>query len=162
MLTSIIAIQVSAVLVYIFCGLFSDSFVANFVSVVLLLMLDFWITKNISGRLLVGLRWWNEVTDEGSNWRFESLEEGQRTINKKDSICFWWLLYIMPFAWILLALLAFLRLNIAYLLIVVVAVVLSGANVVGYVKCSKQASKQLKEMATAAVTTGLTAAMSRV
>jgi Eukaryotic protein of unknown function (DUF846) len=25
--------------------------------------------------LLVGLRYWNEVTDEGSNWRFESLEE---------------------------------------------------------------------------------------
>jgi hypothetical protein len=24
---------------------------------------------------LVGLRWWNEVTDEGSNWRFETLEE---------------------------------------------------------------------------------------
>ena len=32
-------------------------------------------TKNVSGRLLVGLRWWNETTDEGSNWRFESLEE---------------------------------------------------------------------------------------
>lgn len=23
----------------------------------------------------MGLRWWNEVTDEGSNWRFETLEE---------------------------------------------------------------------------------------
>ena len=32
-------------------------------------------TKNVAGRLLVGLRWWNEVTDEGSNWRFETLEE---------------------------------------------------------------------------------------
>lgn len=32
-------------------------------------------TKNVSGRLLVGLRWWNETTDEGSNWRFETLEE---------------------------------------------------------------------------------------
>lgn len=32
-------------------------------------------TKNISGRLLVGLRYWNEVTDQGSNWRFETLEE---------------------------------------------------------------------------------------
>ena len=32
-------------------------------------------TKNVSGRLLVGLRWWNEVTDEGGNWRFESLAE---------------------------------------------------------------------------------------
>ena len=44
----------------------------------------------------------------------------------------------------------------AYLLIVVVAIVLNGANVIGYVKCSKQASKQLKEMAAAAVTTGFT------
>ena len=32
-------------------------------------------TKNISGRFLVGLRWWNEVTDDGSNWRFETLTE---------------------------------------------------------------------------------------
>ena len=44
----------------------------------------------------------------------------------------------------------------AYLLVDIVAIVLSGANVVGYVKCSKQASKQLKDMATAAVTTGFT------
>lgn len=97
-------LQVSAVLVYIFCGIFSKSFVVNVVVIVLLLTLDFWTvrtttdntpgygcrimrspqalscpvyvqTKNISGRLLVGLRWWNETTDEGSNWRFESLEE---------------------------------------------------------------------------------------
>ena len=57
------------------CGLFSSSFVTNFVLVVVLLMLDFWTTKNVTGRLLVGLRWWNEVTEEGSNWRFETLEE---------------------------------------------------------------------------------------
>ncbi|KAK9813325.1 hypothetical protein WJX73_000033 [Symbiochloris irregularis] len=152
--------KVAGVLVYIFCGL-SNSFVANFVAVVVLLMFDFWITKNISGRLLVGLRWWNEVTDEGSNWRFESLEEGQRTINKKDSACFWWSLYAMPLIWLALGILAILR-SIAYLLIIAVAVVLTSANVIGFVKCSKSATKQLKDMATAAVTTGLTAAMSRV
>ncbi len=28
---------------------------------VLLLAFDFWTVKNVSGRLLVGLRWWNEV-----------------------------------------------------------------------------------------------------
>lgn len=34
------------------------------------------MTKNISGRLLVGLRWWNEVKPDGSNeWIFESLEK---------------------------------------------------------------------------------------
>ncbi|KAK9824620.1 hypothetical protein WJX72_011780 [[Myrmecia] bisecta] len=154
--------KVAAFLVYIFCGLFSKSFVLNFVLVVVLLMLDFWTTKNVSGRLLVGLRWWNEVTDEGSNWRFESLAEGQRTINGKDSACFWWLLYTVPLGWMLLGVVALVKFKIDYLLVVIVAVVLSGANVVGYTKCSKQASAQIKSMATSAVTSGLTAAMSRV
>jgi hypothetical protein len=29
--------------------------------VTLLLAFDFWTVKNVTGRLLVGLRWWNEV-----------------------------------------------------------------------------------------------------
>jgi len=37
-----------------------------------------------------------------------------------------------------------------------VAVVLSSANVVGYTKCSKQASAQLRDMARNAMTSGLT------
>jgi hypothetical protein len=32
--------------------------------------------KNVTGRLLVGLRWWNEGNSEtGNAWRFESLAE---------------------------------------------------------------------------------------
>ncbi len=31
--------------------------------------------KNVTGRLLVGLRWWNEANDSGSAWRFEALQE---------------------------------------------------------------------------------------
>ena len=40
--------QVAAIVVYIICGLFSSSFVTNYVIVVVLLMLDFW-TVSISG-----------------------------------------------------------------------------------------------------------------
>ena len=43
-----------------------------------------------------------------------------------------------------------------YLLVIAVAVVLSSANVIGYTKCSKQASAQLRDMARNAMTTGLT------
>ena len=39
---------------------------------------------------------------------------------------------------------------------VAVALVLHGSNVVGYTKCSKQASAQLRSYATQAVTSGLT------
>lgn len=63
----------AAILIYMFCGWFSDSFITSFVFVVLFLSADFWTVKNISGRLLVGLRWWNYVDDDGvSHWVFES------------------------------------------------------------------------------------------
>lgn len=35
-------------------------------------------TKNVSGRLLAGLRWWNEANDSGTAWRFETLPEVSR------------------------------------------------------------------------------------
>ena len=42
---------------------------------ILLHSFDFWTVKNVSGRLLVGLRWWNEIHEDGSNiWVFESKE----------------------------------------------------------------------------------------
>lgn len=62
-----------AIITYLLCGWFSDSFITSFVFVVLLLSADFWTVKNITGRLLVGLRWWNYVDDAGvSHWVFES------------------------------------------------------------------------------------------
>ena len=67
--------KVAALLAYLFSYWFSDSFVYIFVSCIILLSCDFWTTKNVSGRLMVGLRWWNEVKDDGaSEWVYESLE----------------------------------------------------------------------------------------
>eukprot|EP00584_Thalassiosira_punctigera_P015687 CAMPEP_0172551180 /NCGR_PEP_ID=MMETSP1067-20121228/36670_1 /TAXON_ID=265564 ORGANISM="Thalassiosira punctigera, Strain Tpunct2005C2" /NCGR_SAMPLE_ID=MMETSP1067 /ASSEMBLY_ACC=CAM_ASM_000444 /LENGTH=193 /DNA_ID=CAMNT_0013338929 /DNA_START=66 /DNA_END=643 /DNA_ORIENTATION=+ len=41
---------------------------------IILLAADFWVVKNITGRLLVGLRWWNRVDPVTGNtsWIFES------------------------------------------------------------------------------------------
>lgn len=31
------------------------------------------VFQNVTGRLMVGLRWWNQVDDDGrSHWKFES------------------------------------------------------------------------------------------
>ena len=122
-------------------------------------------TKNVAGRLLVGLRWWNEVTDAGgSNWRFESLDTATaaRTINDKDATIFWWLLYGVPPVWLLLGIVALARLKLDYLIVVAIAVALGGANAVGYTKCSKSASAAVRSYATQAISHGLTAAMGRV
>lgn len=40
--------------------------------------MDFWLVKNITGRLLVGLRWWNYIDDDGqSHWMFENRNQSQ-------------------------------------------------------------------------------------
>ena len=48
---------------YLLANLVGLSYIATFVFVVLLLSVDFWLVKNLSGRLLAGLRWWS-VTGE--------------------------------------------------------------------------------------------------
>lgn len=68
--------QAGALAFYILSALFFDSFVIIFVVTVLLAALDFWVVKNVSGRILVGLRWWNEIDDNGESvWKFECLDQ---------------------------------------------------------------------------------------
>ncbi|CAB0011200.1 unnamed protein product, partial [Nesidiocoris tenuis] len=68
-----IGFRTAAFIAYLFCGWFSDSFISSFVIIMLLLSADFWTVKNITGRLMVGLRWWNYIDDDGnSHWVYES------------------------------------------------------------------------------------------
>ena len=65
--------RILSIITYLLCGLFNSGFIVNFVLIIILLSLDFWTVKNITGRLLVGLRWWNYVDEDGvSHWVFES------------------------------------------------------------------------------------------
>lgn len=84
-----------------------------FIITLLLLSADFYYLKNIAGRRLVGLRWWNEVnTATGdSHWVFESSDPNTRTINATDKRFFWLSMYATPALWIGLAILAIVRLN---------------------------------------------------
>jgi hypothetical protein len=115
-----------------------------FVVCIILLACDFWTVKNVSGRLLVGLRWWSYVREDGSNeWIFESLEDTAE-LSPLDSRIFWGALYSAPTCWVLLFVIGLLRLQIEYLPVVCAAILMSGANIIGYVKCSNSAkAKQL-------------------
>ncbi|KAM5186146.1 Golgi apparatus membrane protein TVP23 homolog B-like [Callospermophilus lateralis] len=62
--------RVSAIIVYLLCELLSSSFIACMVTIILLLSCDFWA---VTGKLMVGLRWWNHIDNDGKNhWVFES------------------------------------------------------------------------------------------
>jgi hypothetical protein len=62
--------RTAAIFVYLFLGWFAvirggGGSIFVFVLTTILLAVDFWQVKNVSGRLLVGLRWWQEQTDQG-------------------------------------------------------------------------------------------------
>jgi hypothetical protein len=73
--------------------------------------MDFYYLKNIAGRRLVGLRWWNEVDPQtgDSHWVFESADPETRTINPTDRRFFWLALYAQPALWIVLGAVAIIK-----------------------------------------------------
>jgi len=150
--------KASALAFYILFSLFVKSFVIIFVITVLLAALDFWVVKNVSGRILVGLRWWNEIDDDGNSvWKFECLDgESLARMNKKDSWLFWWTLYLNAAAWIILGIFSLIRLEADYLLVVGVCLTLSLANIVGFTKCNKDAKKNIRAFAENAAQNAIT------
>jgi len=144
-----LAFKTMPIVGYITCTIFNKDFVQNFVGVVSLLACDFWVTKNVSGRLLVGLRFWNEIDAQGnSQWRFESRDaQGMARVNAGESRAFWTALYGGAVVWLALFIGALAALEFNYALIPLVALILSTTNVVGYFKCSKDQKDQLTAFA---------------
>jgi hypothetical protein len=61
-----------AIFVYLFSGLLFNS-ITIFIFVSIFAVLDFWVVKNLSGRILAGLRWWRVIDQDGQEkWMFES------------------------------------------------------------------------------------------
>ncbi|KAK4042068.1 hypothetical protein C8A01DRAFT_14276 [Parachaetomium inaequale] len=138
-LLTFLGFRVSSLLVYLFGLLFTDNLVMIFIITILLLAADFYYLKNIAGRRLVGLRWWNEVdpsTGE-SHWVFESSEPGSKVINPTDSRFFWIAIYAQPVFWILLALVAVLTFKFIWLPLVAIALVLTITNTLAFSRCDK-------------------------
>ena len=169
--------KASAIFSYMFGTWISDSFVNVFIVCVLLLAFDFWTVKNVSGRLMVGLRWWSEVLDDGSTqWRFESQEDAVDS-TMLDVGVFWGGLFLPAVRarpprpasrappppppppphrarlspappppqgiWFLFGLGSLFRLSFDWLLLIFVALCLSGANIIGYVRCKKDAKGRI-------------------
>lgn len=141
--------RTSAILVYLLCEIFSSRFIVCMVTIILLLSCDFWTVKNVSGRLLVGLRWWNQVDENGMNhWIFESRKaQSQNTASRAESRIFWLGLIVCPIFWILFFFSTIISLKVKWLAVVVMGLVLQGANLYGYIRCKMGGRSDLRDLA---------------
>ncbi|ROW11395.1 hypothetical protein VMCG_01578 [Cytospora schulzeri] len=138
-LLTFLAFRSSSLLVYLFGLLFTENLVLIFIITILLLAADFYYVKNIAGRRLVGLRWWNEVDPSSgdSKWVFESSEPGTKVVNPTDSRFFWLANYAQPLLWVALAVLALVRFMFIWLPLVVIAMALTITNSLAFSRCDR-------------------------
>jgi Eukaryotic protein of unknown function (DUF846) len=181
-----------ALFLYIFGGWFLPSgsnarsggghFITLSVVIILMLAFDFWTVKNVTGRLLVGLRWWNKVDNDSTTWIFESAEDRQQQqqpnshggsmqpltnangkeilpYNKFDRSVFWTVLYATPVAWGVMMFFALIKFQFHWLLIDGMALSMAGANVYGYYRCSREQKDRFQQMMTSGAQQGAMAMM---
>lgn len=68
--------KATAIISFLLLKIFKVSDPLIFIIVTICSAFDFWYVKNVSGRFLVGLRWENEVKEDGTEiWIFESDHE---------------------------------------------------------------------------------------
>jgi len=141
-----------ALFLYIFAKFFtgkSEVSGADFITVnvfcILFLAADFWTVKNITGRLLVGLRWWNKVETNGlSRWIYESANTPNQ--NKLDNSFFWMVLYATPAIWMFLLFTGLLTFQVQWLITVFMGIALTGSNTYGFYKCSSDQKEKVSQM----------------
>ena len=132
----------------IFLFLFMNLFVSNesytIITVIISGSIDFWYTKNISGRILVGLRWWNQIKSNGQEvWIYESKNE--QDLNKINSKIFWDSLYTNTFIWVVLSFWELIRFKFMWGTLTVIMLILSGTNLFSFIKCSELQRKNIVE-----------------
>ena len=96
-----VGLKLASLFFFLFLNIItSEAFVM--IVVILLDAADFWYTKNISGRILVGLRWWNKFDPENQQdiWTFESKNEIKEASIDRNT--FWISLYGFTVAWLIL------------------------------------------------------------
>ncbi|KAF8584984.1 DUF846-domain-containing protein [Ramaria rubella] len=131
--------RVGAIATYILCGFFTENYVLSTVVVVVLLAMDFWNCRNVAGRILVGLRYWNQVDEDGeSYWVFETRDPSMPA-NPVDSKMFWIALYTFPVLWTLLLIVSILKFSISFLPIVILALVFNLTNAIGFTYADRDA-----------------------
>ena len=97
---------------------------------------DFWTVKNISGRFLVGLRWWSFIDPEGNEkWVFESRNNKQPN-NALDTTVFWYTQIGASFFWLVIICWEVLMMRIFWTILCAICFGLSFTNLYAYYQCN--------------------------
>jgi len=125
---------------YIIFGIFMNNDGLLILFTLILASCDFWFTKNIAGRILVGLRWWVEIRNDEEIWKCESANEIKQGT---DSGIFWACIYLNSIIWGFFFIFDLITFRFVWGGLTAIMFTLATINTYEYFKCSKQQQKNL-------------------
>ncbi|XP_059572506.1 Golgi apparatus membrane protein TVP23 homolog A isoform X1 [Alligator mississippiensis] len=105
--------------------------------------------QNVTGRLLVGLRWWNQIDEDGkSHWVFEAKKVSTNIAasTEVEARIFWLGLIICPIIWTLFFFSTLFSLKLKWLALVIAGISLQTANLYGYIHCKLGGQKSISQV----------------
>uniref|UniRef100_A0A8C9JNP4 Golgi apparatus membrane protein TVP23 homolog n=1 Tax=Panthera tigris altaica TaxID=74533 RepID=A0A8C9JNP4_PANTA len=149
--------RVSAIVTYVCCDWFSRSLVGCFVTTTRSLRRAWGpsvhVPQNVTGRLLVGLRWWNHIDEDGKGrWIFEARKVPSRSVaTEAEARIFWLGLIICPLIWTVFFFSTLFSLKLEWLggdrpALVIAGISLQAANLYGYVLCKMGGERDISKI----------------
>ena len=139
-----VGLKAASLFFFLFLNIFTSNEAFVMIVVIILDAVDFWFTKNISGRILVGLRWWNnyDPDTQQEKWTFESKNEIKEASIDRNT--FWFSLYGFTAAWLVLFIWECILLSFMWAFLCVISLAIAGTNTYGFFRCSKLQQKGAK------------------
>lgn len=114
-----------------------NDFILTFAFTFIMVSIDFYLVKNITGRFLVKMIWWNDIREDySSSFVFYATDE--TTLNKLEKNIFWYSQYAFFCLWLLQTIQMLISLQICWFLLCVLCLTLSFCNVFNFWKSSKE------------------------
>ena len=109
--------------------------ISTFILVIIFVAFDFWTVQNVTGRLLVNLRWWKNIDEQGIEKTVYECDDGKKEIGNTDATVFWAGLYSFPIFWIVMILVELITLKFFWVYLCIVCFCMSITNAKGYYYC---------------------------
>ncbi|KAL4488404.1 hypothetical protein ABPG72_019254 [Tetrahymena utriculariae] len=134
-----------ALICHLVLGIFMDTLKVHYF-IIIFSSLDFWVVKNVTGRLLIGLRWWSEQKDDNTTkWVFEC------KINKEENSfnfnVFWSLQIIAVISWATLLVINMIGFDIGDSAVCAYSLFTTFWNAYYFYKCNTKQKQGLKKLA---------------
>ncbi len=142
-----LALKVAPIFSYLFMGIFQSSIIMTFIMTLVISCFDFWFVKNIAGRYMLGMRWWNGDDDLGRDgWVFDSYDNADCS-TEFDRNVFWNCLRGSIVFWGVMVITKTLSFSFFWGILVIVIFLLNLTNYYGYTMCYKDQAKKLNSIA---------------